>query len=46
MSRQEKKAYGKQEFRKFPLVSLESLPDNKDLGDYYQRGARGELGSR
>ena len=46
MSRQEKKAYGRQEFRKFPLVTLDALPDQKDLSDYYQRGARGELGSR
>jgi len=46
MSIQEKKAYGKQEFRKYPLVTLEELPDQKDLGDYYQRGARGELGPR
>jgi len=46
MSRQEKKAYGKQEFRKYPLVTLDHLPDQKDLGDYYQRGAGGELGTR
>ena len=46
MSRQEMKAFGKQEFRKYPLVTLDALPDQKDLGDYYQRGARGELGSR
>ena len=46
MSRQEIKQYGKQEFRRFPLVTLEPLPDQKDLADYYHRGAKGELGSR
>jgi len=46
MSRQEIKAYGKQEFRKYPLVTLDPLPDQKSLSDYYQRGARGELGTR
>ena len=46
MSRQEIKHYGKQEFRRFPLVTLEPLPDQKNLADYYHRGAKGELGSR
>jgi len=46
MSRQEMKFYGKQEFRKYPLVTLEPLPDQKSLSDYYQRAARGELGTR
>ena len=46
MSRQEMKHYGKQEFRRYPLISLDPLPDQKDLADYFQRGAKGELGSR
>ena len=46
MSRQEMKIYGKQEFRKYPLVTLDPLPDQKSLSDYYQRAARGELGTR
>ena len=46
MSRQEIKQYGKQEFRRYPLVTLEPLPDQKNLADYYHRGAKGELGSR
>ena len=46
MSRQEIKHYGKQEFRTYPLISLDPLPDQKDLADYYQRGAKGELGTR
>ena len=46
MSRQEKVAYGKQEFRRFPLVTLDPLPDNLDMGDYYKRAAKGELGVR
>jgi len=46
MSRQEIKHYGKQEFRRYPLVTLEPLPDQKNLADYYHRGAKGELGSR
>ena len=41
MSRQEMKAFGKQEFRKYPLA-WDALPDPKDLGDYNQRGERGE----
>jgi len=41
------KFYGKQEFRKYPLVTLEPLPDQKDMSDYYQRAANGEwLGTR
>ena len=46
MSRQEKVAYGKHEFRRFPLVTLDPLPDNLDMGDYYKRAAKGELGVR
>lgn len=46
MSRQEMVAYGKQEFRHFPLVTLDHLPDQTDIGDYYRRAARGELGVR
>jgi len=46
MSRQEMKYYGKQEFRKYPLVTLDHLPDQKSLSDYYQRAAKGELGTR
>lgn len=38
--------YGKQEFRKYPLVTLDPLPDQKSLSDYYQRAAKGELGTR
>ena len=44
MSRQEMVAYGKQEFRHFPLVTLDHLPDQTDIGDYYRRAAR--LGKR
>jgi len=46
MSRQEMVAYGKQEFRHYPLVTLDPLPDQTDIGDYYRRAARGELGVR
>jgi len=46
MSRQEIKFYGKQEFRQFPLVTLEELPSTNDLGDIVRRAARGELGTR
>ena len=35
-------AYGKQEFRHFPLVTLDPLPDQTDIGDYYRRAARFE----
>ena len=28
------------------MVTLEPLPDQKDMGDYFQRGAKGELGTR
>ena len=42
MSRQEMVAYGKQEFRRYPLVTLEPLPDQTDIGDYYRRAARFE----
>ena len=40
MSRQEMVAYGKQEFRHYPLVTLDPLPDQTDIGDYYRRAAR------
>ena len=40
MSRQEMVAYGKQEFRRYPLVTLDPLPDQTDIGDYYRRAAR------
>ena len=42
MSRQEMVAYGKQEFRHYPLVTLDPLPDQTDIGDYYRRAARFE----
>ena len=35
-------AYGKQEFRHYPLVTLDPLPDQTDIGDYYRRAARFE----
>jgi len=40
------KSYGKQEFRRYPLITLDPLPDQKDMGDYFQRAAKGELGTR
>lgn len=46
MSKQEMAAYGKQEFRKFPLVTLDLPPDLTDMGDHYRRAAGGELGVR
>ena len=34
MSRQEMRAYGKQEFGQFPLITMEPLPER--LTDYYK----------
>jgi len=42
MSRQEIKAYGKQEFGNFPLVTLDPLP--KSLHDYIQNNLKGKGG--
>lgn len=36
-------AYGKQEFRRFPLVTLDPLPDQLDISDYYNRAAKGDF---
>jgi len=40
------KLYGKQEFRQYPLVTMEELPSNRDLGDHYRRAVQGQLGVR
>jgi len=42
MSRQEMKAYGKQEFRKFPMVTMEPLPETLD--DYIKNNLMGKGG--
>jgi len=38
--------YGKQEFRTFPLVTMDPLPATNDLSDHYLRAVTGELGTR
>jgi len=45
MSRQEKKNYGSQEFRSYPLITMEHLPETTK-SDYYQYAAKGNVGTR